>query len=413
MEQLSHASTRALSTSRWRWATWLAVVVAGCVGGEVAEPVVPAAHLLVPLIAGLIAAGSGWVTSQVPRRLNRSSQAVLGVLMGSYLSPVALHQAAGAVLPLAAVTTATIILSLAVAAGLTRMIRMDGATATLGMLPGGSAAVVSCAEDLRADPRVVAFMQYMRVALVAMTAPMLVHWLVTSHAHLPHPLSATPALWHPVTGADQDSGLVLLAVVALAGAWLGPRLRLPSPALFGPMLATAALSFCLPANSFAPAGPLRSAMFTIVGLDVGLRFNRSTIARLGRLLPLTIGCTVAVSAACAALAWVLSGLIHIPLADAYLATTPGGINAVLAIAAATHANISLISSVQSLRLITMVALAPLLIRLIAARHPNQAETIDKLESSNGSNRVCDLHGGGGSASGDQRAQGASQTGDSR
>ncbi len=351
----------------------------GCAAGEAAEPVVPAAHLLVPLIAGVAAAGTGLVTAQVPRRINRSSQAVLGVLMGSYLSPLALHQAAGAMLPLVAVTAATIVLSLGVAAGLSRVIRMDGATATLGMLPGGSAAVVSCAEDLNADSRTVALMQYMRVASVAMTAPILVQWLVTSGAPVPHPLAAAPAPWHLVTGADQDTGLVLLAVVALGGAWLGRRIRLPSPALFGPMLATAALSFSLPVHSMAPTGILRGAMFTIVGLDVGLRFNRSTVARLGRLLPLIMACTLAVCAACAALAWLLSGLIHIPLSDAYLATTPGGINAVLAIAVTTHANVSLISSAQSLRLLAMVVLAPLLIRLITALRPQRMRDDQQVE----------------------------------
>ncbi|MFE0877193.1 AbrB family transcriptional regulator [Streptomyces smyrnaeus] len=71
---------------------------------------------------------------------------------------------------------------------------------------------------------------------------------------------------------------------------------------------------------------------------------------------LNIGLHLAMSAACAALAWLLSSLVHIPLADAYLATTPGGINAVLATAVATHANVPLISGVQSLRLVAMVLL---------------------------------------------------------
>lgn len=43
--------------------------------------------------------------------------------------------------------------------------------ATLGMVPGGSAAVVSCADDLGADSRIVAFSQYLRVGLVGLTAP--------------------------------------------------------------------------------------------------------------------------------------------------------------------------------------------------------------------------------------------------
>jgi membrane AbrB-like protein len=362
---------------------WSAATVAACAAGEAAEPVFPAPHLLIPLLAGLAAAGSGLVAEQVPRRVNRTCQAVLGVLMGSYLSPVALHQAAGALLPLAAVTAATILFSLATAAVLTRTGRMDRATATLGMVPGGSAAVVSCAEGLDADPRLVAFMQYVRVGLVAMTAPMLVHWLFSAHAPTPRPLAGAPGPWHLVTGAHQGTGLLLLAVVALAGAWLGRRIQLPSPALLGPMLVTGALTLSMAAGGFAPTGVLRSALFTIVGLDVGLRFNRSAVARMGRLLPLIIACTLAISAACTALAWLLSSLIHIPLPDAYLATTPGGINAVLAIAVATHADVSLISSVQSLRLFAMMLLAPFLIRLTAPRPPKPHRKDEKKDVKNG------------------------------
>ncbi|RCG29565.1 AbrB family transcriptional regulator [Sphaerisporangium album] len=332
--------------------------------GELAEPVIPAAHLLTPLLIGLILAVAGLIAHHVPAGLNSACQAALGVLMGSYLNPASLHQAAGAVLPLVLVTGATILLSLGAAAVLARMGHIDRASATLGMVAGGSAAVVSTARDLDADSRVVAFLQYLRVVLVAATAPILVNWLLTSHAGAMGALPDTDGELGPVvTNAHQIVGLVLLAAVAVAGVLAGRAVRLPSPALLGPMLLTAALTVSGTLGGFAPTGSLRTVLFTIVGLDIGLRFTRSSLARVGRLLPLAAGCTVAISVACGALAWLLSTVERIPFADAYLATTPGGINAVLATAVATHADVSLISSVQSLRLFAMVLMAPLVIRL--------------------------------------------------
>ena len=342
--------------------------------GEVAEPILPTPHLLVPLLAGLAVAGSGLVPAQIPLRLNRASQAALGVLMGSYLDRAALHQAAGSVLPLLGVIAATVVLSLGAAAVLVRIGHMDRATATLGMVAGGSAAVVSCSQELGADARQVAFLQYLRVGLVAVTAPMLIHWMLAAPAATADPAAAPHGFSRLVTGSDQDDGLLLLVAVALVGVWLARRIRLLSPVLLGPMLATAALTASGAATGFAPTGMLRSTLFTVVGLDVGLRFTRSAIARVGRLLPLAFACTIAVSAACAALAWLLSSVWGIPLSDAYLATTPGGINAVLVTGVATHANVPLISTVQSLRMCVMVLLAPLLIRMTRprtaeARHP--------------------------------------------
>jgi uncharacterized protein len=358
----THAPQGSSSPRRW---VWLPVILTACVAGEAAESVVPASHLMVPLLVGFAAAISGLVVGQVPRRLNRASHAVLGVMIGASVSPVALHQAAGAIVPLAAVTVMTVVFSLAAAVVLTMVCRLDRATAILGMVAGGSAAVVSCAEDLEADARLVAIMQYLRVALVAATAPALGGWLLASPAAPPGHAgrAATSAWWHLVSGPHLGVGLMLVAAVALAGAWAGRVLRLPSAALLGPMLVAAALAMTGASTGFAPSGALRSALFTIIGLDIGLRFTRPAIARMGRILPLAMACTVVVSVACAALAWLLSWLVHIPLPDAYLATTPGGINAVLATAVAFHADIPLISSVQSLRLFSMVLLAPLLIRV--------------------------------------------------
>jgi membrane AbrB-like protein len=351
---------------------WLPVILMACVAGEADESVVPASHLLTPLLVGFAAAVSGLVVAQVPPRVNRTCHSVLGVMFGASLSAVALHQEAGAILPLATVTAMTVVLSLAAAVVVTRVGRVDRATATLGMIAGGSAAAVSCAEDLRADVRLVAIMQYLRVALVAATAPVLVGRLLTSRAPPGHAGHATPPAWHLVTGSHQGAGLALVAIVAGAGAWAGRRLHLPSADLLGPMLVAATLTVTGVATGFAPSGALRSVLFTIVGLDVGLRFTRSAVSRMGRLLPLALACIVAVSVACTALAWLLSRLVHIPLSDAYLATTPGGINAVLVTAAADHADVSLISSVQSLRLFSMVLLAPLIIRVLARwlDHPN-------------------------------------------
>lgn len=155
----------------------------------------------------------------------------------------------------------------------------------------------------------------------------------------------------------------MLAVIAPLGVLLGSRLRLPSPATMGPMLVSAVLTVSGLAHGFAPSGMLRTLLFTMIGLDVGLRFSRRTVRHLRRILPAALACTLAVSAACGALAWTVSALTHIPFGDTYLATTPGGINAVLATASSAHANLPLISSVQSLRLFVMAFLAPLLIRL--------------------------------------------------
>ncbi|WP_214108659.1 AbrB family transcriptional regulator [Acrocarpospora catenulata] len=345
------------------WAVILPIMVAA---GELGEPGLPSPHMLIPLLLGLVAAMTGLVRRPPPAVLNKGSQALLGVLMGTYLNVAALGQVAGSVAPLVVVTLMTLVICQGAAWAMVRFGGVDRATATLGMIAGGSAAAVASAGDLDADGRQVAFMQYLRLGFVVASTPLLLSVILPPQAGGASPPQEGSA-WHLVTGPDQLKGLAVLGAVALFGVLIGPRLRLPSPAMMGAMLVSAVVTATGLAHGFAPDGMLRSLLFTMIGLDVGLRFSRHTVRRLRRILPVAAACTLAVSAACGALAWVVSAVTRIPFNDTYLATTPGGINAVLATASAAHANLPLISSVQSLRLFEMAFLAPLLIRVSLVR----------------------------------------------
>jgi uncharacterized membrane protein AbrB (regulator of aidB expression) len=124
------------------------------------------------------------------------------------------------------------------------------------MIAGGSAAAVSSAEGLGADSRLVSFMQYLRLGFIVASTPILLSWIYhgppqgadgSSHSRIGGP-------WHLVSGHDQAWGLAVLAAVALVGVVVGSRLRLPSPAMLGPMLVSAVLTATGVAHGFAPSG---------------------------------------------------------------------------------------------------------------------------------------------------------------
>jgi membrane AbrB-like protein len=359
------AGPRAGGGRGWVWLVLIVVGFMAGVGGQAVQ--VPAPYLLAALVVGAVAALSGLMTAAFPRRAYRASQAMVGVLMGSYLDPAALRVAARSMLPLTAVSVATVVLSVGVAFLFFRCSLINRATATLGMVPGGSAAIMAAAEDLGADSRLVALAQYFRVGVIAVTAPLIVSFL--SPYAFRHPHSIVPVLmaWHPVGGTHQVAGLVTLGAVVLLGTRLGNRLSLPAPFVLGPMLVTAVAIFTGAAKGFAPAGPLQNLAFACVGLEIGLRFSRESLQHARRHIARLIGGTLTVIVACFLLAWPLAIFAHLSFTDAYMATTPGGINAILATAVAIHANVALISSVQSLRLFGVVALATPLIRWILVR----------------------------------------------
>jgi len=65
---------------------------------------------------------------------------------------------------------------------------------------------------------------------------------------------------------------------------------------------------------------------------------------------------------------VLSAVIGVPPLDAYLATTPGGLYAVLATAADSGADVTFVLAVQVIRLILMLFSAPLIAAYYRRHH---------------------------------------------
>lgn len=350
---------------------WTVVLTACYTLAECAETLaLPAPQLPVSLLVGTVLALTGLVREQPPRPLTRSSHAVVGALMGTYLDLPTLRSIAPTAAPLALVTLASVGICTAVAFGLTHLTRIPLPDSLLGLTPGGSAAIVASADDVGADPRLVAFAQYIRVGLVAFTAPFIaltVQPAPTTPDTSGEPVDiALPATGHLIAASGQLTGLLVLTAICVLGGHLGRRLALPAPVLLGTMLVAATAVATDAVSGFTPAGPLRDLVFVVVGLEVGLRFTRPVLRHVGRLIPHLAAATILVCAACAGLAWLLATLLGTSFLEAYLATTPGGINAVLATAASTRVDVPVVSTVQSLRLFAVCLLVPFLIRKLGA-----------------------------------------------
>jgi membrane AbrB-like protein len=117
-------------------------------------------------------------------------------------------------------------------------------------------------------------------------------------------------------------------------------------------------------GDFAVPTLLSQTAFSLIGLRVGLNFTIGTVKLLGRLTVPVLGMIAFLLVACFGLAVLLAATTPATLLDAYLATTPGGLYAVLAVAFGAGASTTFIVAVQSLRVIAMVLLAPLAVRLM-------------------------------------------------
>jgi uncharacterized protein len=321
----------------------------------------PSASLFAALLVGLLAALMPARMPEVSTNIFRVAQALTGVSLGVYVQSSSLNAVADAWLPVALVSGATLALSLACGWALVRTVGLDPPTAALGMVAGGASGIVGMASELGADDRLVAVMQYLRVLVVVVLTPILVA-LAFSHPHGSDPGGAPAGA--PLLGSLHDwlftaAALVLGAIVAIAS-------RTPAGSLLAPMVVAAALTLVV--GDFQVPAILREPAFAAIGLQVGLRFTPKLVREAGRLLMPTLLCVGALLVSCFGLALLLDATTEATLLDAYLATTPGGLYAVLAAAFGTGADTTFVIAVQTLRLFVMVLLAPVVVRRLVRRN---------------------------------------------
>jgi membrane AbrB-like protein len=338
--------------SRWpalAVATAVLAVAAGAAG-------VPSAALFAALLTGLAWALATRGDMAPPRRAVVPAQAVIGAALGSYFELEPLAELGSRWIPVVAVVVGTLGVSLLAGLAVAAATGLDRPTALLGLVAGGAAGIVVLSDELGADARLVAVMQYARVLIVVLLAPLLMAFAF-----------GEPARAVAADGAGLASDLAYTLVAGGVGALAARRLNVPAASLLGPLAVGAALTAGGVLDGAGVPGLVEELAFAVIGVQVGLRFPRETIRRAGRLLPPVIVAVLAMVAACAALAVPLAALADVRFADAYLATTPGGIYAVLATAVGSDANTTFVTAVQVLRVLIMVLAAPPLVRVLARR----------------------------------------------
>lgn len=321
---------------------------------------VPAAWLVGPMLVALTSALAWPNRPTVPRWGRIASLAVVGGVLASAFRPSVLPLIAHNWFPVSLVVGGTLLLSLAAGLLLTRAAGLDRKTAVLGTLPGAASGMLAMSGPLGANPRPVAVMQYTRVVVVVVSAALVARFgLVPGTA--PHQIPTQGLQTTASQGTAFDAWLAygLTVLVAAVGAWAGMRLRLPAGALMGPLVLGVALEVPGVLRLAWPAG-VPQAAFLVLGLWVGLLFDRASIKSVGRLFPFVLASAVGLVVACAGLGWALAAITPIDGLTAYLATTPGGIDSVAIMALGSGADAPLVLAVQMLRLFAVIIAGSLL-----------------------------------------------------
>jgi uncharacterized protein len=336
---------------------WLALLIFSILfAGALEFAALPAALLIGPMLAAILA-GTNGATVRVPRPLFGAAQAIVGCLVAASIS--------ADIFPLfykewplfLGAVVATVAASSLLGWLISRWRILPGTTAVWGSSPGAATAMVLMAGAFGADQRLVAFMQYLRVIFVSMTAAIVAKmWVDTSGIEIP------AIIWFPPI--DPMAFAATLGV-ALVGSLVGKLLRLPSPFFLGTFIFGTAMHLRLGVTMQLPPW-LLALGYTMIGWTIGLNFTRAILRHATRALPQIVGSIIILIAFCSGLGFMISHVLGIDPLTAYLATSPGGMDSVAIIAAAAqHVDISFVMALQSARFLVVLLIGPSLARLVA------------------------------------------------
>jgi membrane AbrB-like protein len=316
----------------------------------------PSPALFGGLLAGLVRALAFRRKIAVPSSAMTAAQAVVGVSMGSLVDLATLRAVAANWLPVLLVTLGTLLLSLLAGLALRLQPGISPVTGAFALIAGGASGIIVMARELGADERMVAVLQYLRVLLIVVLMPVVATGLY----------GASPGSWSGAVdhGPGWVVGVLFTVGCGVVGLALGRLLRLPVAALLGPMVLAAVVDLSGFGHGAQVPGAVGVAAFLVIGLQVGVSFTRDSLATIGRALPLALGVILALIVASAGLGGVLGATTGASALDGYLATTPGGLYAVLATATDSGADTTFVLAVQVLRLFVMLLSAPLVARVL-------------------------------------------------
>jgi membrane AbrB-like protein len=313
----------------------------------------PAALMLGPLAAAMVLASFGGKV-RFPLRPFVFAQGIVGCLIAkmvplSILSDIASHWALFAAGVLSVVLAASFIGWL-----MTRLRLLPGTTALWGTSPGAASIMTLMAEEYGADVRLVAFMQYLRVMMVAAVA------MLVARAFGVDPAQKAAIVWFPSVAWLPLAETLALAVV---GPFIAQKLRIPAGAFLVPIVIGIVLTHFGLMTVELPEW-LLAGSYAFIGWNIGLRFTRSLLVHAARALPRILVCIFAMIGLCGGVAGLLVIGAGVDPLTAYLATSPGGVDSVAIIAASSNVDISFVMAMQTVRLLAVLFLGPALTKFI-------------------------------------------------
>lgn len=328
------------------FSSFLLTAVIGSLGALVGSVIgLPAPFLCGPALAVTIAGLVGLRLS-VPQFLRNATFVIVGVSMGTNITPQVIDAARTWPFSFVAVIGAIVIL-LYVAYWILRFgFGYDHTTAMLGASPGHLSYIISLTAETKSDLATVSVIQSVRVLVLTLAVPFIVEYFDL--------ISAEPSLLPPPM-PQLVLGLTILA--SLAVGWLFLRWRFPAALLLGGVAVSIATHITGLTSGGVPNW-LSIPTYIVLGSLIGTRFSRASLKDMRKAFLAGGIVTVVVMLVASLIAAFVSSVTGVPLNAVMIAFSPGGLETMAAMAVMMHADTAYVGAHHVLRLLFLAVLMP-------------------------------------------------------
>ena len=304
-------------------------------------------------VAGAALAGRPML---IPTPLMRVLLVLIGISLGSVVTPETLHGMATYPLSIAALIVAMTCISFSGAFYLRAVHGWDKLTAYLAAAPGGLSQVMALAVELDSDVRAIAIVQTVRVVIIAVGLP-------AALALLGFVGQATRSIGGSFNPGQLDE-LAILVVASTVAAIIAYRVRFPGGLLFGAMLTSGALHGSGLIHVAMPWWATNTVMIAF-GAVTGSRFANTPLRMLLHYLGAAFGSFAIALTVTAMFAAGLVGLLALPVAEVMIAFAPGAVDAMMLLALALHLDPVYVGAHHLVRIFYVSITMPLVARRVA------------------------------------------------
>lgn len=260
-----------------------------------------------------------------------------------------------------AVILSAVMLAFTVGVGwiICHMSELSVATAMFSMAPAGIADMTLASMDFDAQPAVVALIQTLRVIFTILLLPPFIKLVARRQRGTAD--RQEPDRQEPRPGKGlRNLGITLL--IALLCGWLGNVLGVPGGTIAFSMAGCAAYNI-ISGKGYMPLR-LRQFVQVFAGALTGCTVSRAQILQMAELYQVVILAVVSFIALDLAAAWLIAKWTDMDLISALFACAPGGLTDMALIAEDMGADSVKVAGMHMLRLVSVIAFYPSIIRLL-------------------------------------------------